>query len=161
MIEIFGWFAASLLVALTVAIHYEVMMAVSDRILPWAQRHLHGRRVMVVSMISMLFGHIIEIWLFAFAMKGLMLIHGFGALTGDFDSDLHAFLYFSAANYTAIGSEVHAHGPIREIMVSETLTGLMMITWSASFTYLKMEEIWRGHTKKKHSTDEKDHIKEL
>jgi hypothetical protein len=69
-------------------------------------------------------------------------------LRGEFDGDLHAFLYYSAANYTAVGnSNIHPFGPIRSIIVSETLAGLMMIAWSASFTYLKMEEIWRGHRK--------------
>src|SRR5271168_4659053 len=104
---------------------------------------------MVVSMLSLLCGHIIEIWLFALSMMSLLLIPGFGSLTGAFDGDLHAFLYFSAPTYTAIGDgDVQQFGPIRSVIVSEILVGLMMIAWSASFTYLKMEEIWQQHRKK-------------
>ena len=144
MIEIFGWMVATLIVAATVTTHYEVMLLVSDRILPWVQRRWPGRRVMIVSMACLFLGHITEIWLFAIAMIGLLKIDGFGALTGAFDGDFHAFLYFSATTYTAVGdSDIHSSGPIRAVIVSETLTGLMMIAWSASFTYLKMEQVWQ------------------
>ncbi len=86
-----------------------------------------------------------EIWLFAVAMMLALQTGQFGSLTGEFDGDIHAFVYFSAANYTAIGNgNVHPHGSIRSIIVSETLAGLMMIAWSASFTYIKMEQIWKN-----------------
>ncbi len=34
-------------------------------------------------------------------------------------------------------------GPIRFIGGTMALTGLVLITWSASFTFLEMERFWR------------------
>ena len=34
-------------------------------------------------------------------------------------------------------------GPVRFLSGTEALTGFVMITWSASFTYLEMERFWR------------------
>jgi hypothetical protein len=148
MIDIFAWIVAFIAVGVTVSIHYQMMLLTSDRILPWAQHQWPGRRAMIICIGSLFLGHILEIWFYAIAISVLLHIDGFGSLTGAFDSDLHAFVYFSAASYTAIGNgDVHQHGPIRSVIVSETLTGLMMIAWSASFTYLKMEQIWQRHKK--------------
>jgi hypothetical protein len=152
MIEIFGWIIACFVAGVTVSIHYETMLLTSDRVIPWAQHHWPGRRVMILCMLSLFLGHFVEIWLFAIVLKVLLHINGIGSLTGAFDSDLHAFLYYSAANYTSIGdSDIHSHGAIRAVIFSETLTGLMMIAWSASFTYLKMEQIW-GAMRQNHLT---------
>jgi hypothetical protein len=149
VIDVFGWFVAALVVGAVVGIHYEVLLLVSDRVLPWAQRQWPGRRVMIVAMAVLFLGHIAEIWLFAIVMIVVLHIDGFGSLTGAFDGDFHAFLYFSAANYTSIGDgDIHSQGPIRALIFSETLTGLMMIAWSASFTFLKMEQVWQHHKKR-------------
>jgi len=146
MIDVLGWAIATIVVVITVMVHYEVMLNISDRLIPWAQRRFHGRRVMVAAIAALLLGHIVEIWIFALSMMVITHVPSLGALTGEFDGDLHAYVYFSAANYTSIGNgNIHPHGAIRSIIVSETLTGLMMIAWSASFAYLKMEQIWKTH----------------
>ena len=35
-------------------------------------------------------------------------------------------------------------GPIRFTSATEALCGFVLITWSASFTYLEMEKFWRA-----------------
>jgi hypothetical protein len=146
LIDILAWVLAGIPVLLTVLVHYETMMIASDRVIPWAQRKfLHGRRVMMISIGALMLGHIIEIWVFAFAMMLALQIPGFGTLSGNFDGTMHNYAYFSAVNYTSLGyGEILPEGPIRAIACSEALTGLLMIAWSASFTYLKMEQIWKG-----------------
>lgn len=149
MIEVLGWLLAGGLVVITVLVHYETMLAVSDRILPWAQKRFHGRRVIIVSIAALLFGHIVEIWLFALAMLAVMQVPGFGSLSGDFSGSFSDFIYFSAVNYTSLGThDLRPEGCIRAITASETLAGLVMIAWSASFTYLKMEQIWQDNRAK-------------
>ena len=147
MIEPFIWLIAGLLVIATVSLHYEVMSFVSDRVIPWAQKHLHGRRVIAISVISLLLGHVIEIWGFAGVTWVLVQDKSFGAFEGAPDKTWFDFLYLSATNYTSLGDgNVHLVGPVRVMAVTEALVGMMMIAWSASFTYLKMEQIWRmGH----------------
>ncbi len=144
MVILLSWVIAAVLVSMTVGVHYETIRVVSDYIVPWAQRRLHGRRVMMIAILALMAGHIAEIWMFALAMMGLVNYAGFGALTGEFGGTLYDYALYSSVIYTSVGdSNVHPSGPILSIIVSEPLAGLMMIAWSASFTYLKMEQIWK------------------
>jgi hypothetical protein len=149
MIEVLGWIIAAVLVVLTIEFHYELMRFVSDIVLPWALKHFHDRRVVMLMISTLMLGHVAEIWAFAFAMVGLSHLPNLGSLSGNFDGTFSTFLYFSAVNYTSLGfGDISPHGVMRSIAVSEALAGLVMIAWSASFTYLKMEQIWdlrRGH----------------
>lgn len=55
-------------------------------------------------------------------------------------------LYFSLATCTSLGyGEIYPAGGLRLIAGIETVTGLMMIGCSASFTYLTMEKFWGLH----------------
>jgi hypothetical protein len=38
-------------------------------------------------------------------------------------------------------------GPVRLLAGVEALNGLLMIAWSASFTYLSMENFWAPHAR--------------
>jgi hypothetical protein len=46
--------------------------------------------------------------------------------------------------YTTVGfGDLLPQGAIRFMSGMEALTGLVMITWSASFTFLEMQRDWR------------------
>jgi hypothetical protein len=46
--------------------------------------------------------------------------------------------------FTTVGAaDAHVSGPIRFLFGTESLAGLLLITWSASFTFLEMERFWR------------------
>ncbi|MDB5947629.1 MAG: two pore domain potassium channel family protein, partial [Ramlibacter sp.] len=54
-----------------------------------------------------------------------------------------SFLYFSIETYTSLGfGDVFPLGQIRMLAGMEALTGLLMISWTASFTYLEMSRFW-------------------
>jgi hypothetical protein len=145
MLDIAAWVIAALVIIFTVSIHYETMLTISDRVIPWAQRRFHGRRVMALAIAALMIGHIVEIWLFAMTFLLMYKAPGFGIISGGFDGSLNSFLYFSTVNYTSLAdNHLHPEGPLRNVAASETLDGMMMIAWSASFTYLKMEQIWKG-----------------
>lgn len=140
---ILGWGIAAILVLATIGIHYEIMKIVSDLVVPWALRRFHDRRVMMLMIVTLMLGHIAEIWTFAFAMYAVSNMGGLGHVTGNIDQGLNAYAYFSAVTYTSLGyGDIVPHGVMRAISVSEALAGLLMLAWSASFTYLKMEQIW-------------------
>jgi hypothetical protein len=144
MAEYLVWIVATLMVMVSVSIHYEVMNFISDKMVPWAQKHLHNRRVIAIAIMGLLAGHIAEIWLFALAMKILVSYPDLGSIQGDFTGKWGDFLYLSAVDYTSLGeNNVRLAGPLRALVVSETLTGMMLIAWSASFAYLKMEQLWK------------------
>jgi len=146
MMEIAGWTIAMILAGVTIGIHYEIMRIVSDTILPWAMNRFRDRRVIVIMIVALMLGHIAEIWLFALSF--LLVSHwpALGYLSGEVDGSWSSFLYFSATNYTSLGyGDIIPHGPLRGIAISEALIGLLMIAWSASFAYLKMERLWDSH----------------
>jgi len=154
MIEIVGWTIATVLVAATIGIHYEIMRIVSDAILPWAIKRFHDRRVMMLMIAALMLGHIAEIWLFALAFVLVTSWPALGYLSGDFDGSFSSFLYFSATSYTSLGcGDIIPHGPLRGIAISEALIGLLMIAWSASFAYLKMERVWDSRSRPRSDKD--------
>lgn len=141
--EILGWFVAFALGLLSIWIHYEIIRITSDIIVPWALKVSHSRRVLMLSTTVLMLGHIVEIWIFAIVMYVIGQGTGFGLLYGESVITFSSYLYFSAVSYTSLGyGDILPHGMFRAISVSEALTGLLMIAWSASFTFLKMQQIW-------------------
>jgi hypothetical protein len=82
-------------------------------------------------------------WLFASGYFFLVGIEGLGRLTGLELAGLTDYVYYSAMVYTTVGfGDVVPNGAIRFMTGMEALTGLVMITWSASFTFLEMQRNW-------------------
>lgn len=134
---------AAAVTALAVVLHYEGL-----RLL--AARHLrggHGRRRMLTILFALLALHVAEIWCFGLAYWWLDDVPGVGevvGLHGDIDTLFDA-VYLSATTYTTVGfGDLAPVGAIRLLAGSESLAGLMLITWSASFTYLEMSKLWGG-----------------
>jgi len=97
------------------------------------------------TVLALLLTHLVEIVLFAVCHE-LMLAAwgpGIGDLTGDYNGTLTDKVYFSTAVYTTVGfGDITPHGPIRLFVGVEALAGLVLITWSASFTFLVMQRVF-------------------
>ena len=53
-------------------------------------------------------------------------------------------LYFSAETFTSLGyGDVVPTGPLRALPGFEALNGLLLIGWTASYTYVAMQHFWR------------------
>ena len=130
---------AGTLVAICVIIHYETLHFLSKRALK-PGRH---RWLILGSVMGALLAHIVQIWVFGggYWVAVELLEHGF--LLPE-PRDAFDYIYFSAMVYTTVGfGDVVPEGPIRMIASAEALLGLALITWSASFTYLQMQRVWR------------------
>ncbi len=131
---------SSALVLVTVLIHYESLRFIW-RVLP--RLTLPPRRRILVVIIALFAAHTAEVWLHAFAYYLLADHFGIGTFGGHFGAGFDDYLYFSTVTYTSLGfGDVYPLGGLRLIAGVETLTGLVMIAWSASFTYLAMEKFW-------------------
>jgi hypothetical protein len=52
-------------------------------------------------------------------------------------------MYFSAITYTTVGyGDLVPLGALRFLAAVESLAGFVLVSWSASFTYLVMERFW-------------------
>jgi hypothetical protein len=133
--------ATVLAVVLAVLVHYEGLVLTQRRI---AREHVR-RRLKVLHAISLLIVlHVVEIWIFGLLMWTLLLWSACGAIAGPASVHFFDHIYLSAVSYTTVGfGDVAPVGPIRLLVATESLVGLVLITWSASFTYLEMERFWR------------------
>ncbi|WP_341938950.1 ion channel [Marinimicrobium sp. C2-29] len=136
----------SLVVALNVVFHYEVIQWLNRWHVGRHRRFGHNHRVrpiVLFTMFVLLLAHVVEIWLFGFAFWWLLDLEGYGVIQGYGELSLLDCVYFSVANYTTAGwGDLVAVGDIRFLAGTEALVGFMMITWSASFSYLVMNRAW-------------------
>jgi len=86
--------------------------------------------------------HIAEIWMFGFGY--LLLVDGQMSDVHGANGGLLDFVYFSAVVYSTLGlGDLIPSGAIRFMTGTEALAGFLLITWSASFTFLEMQRFWR------------------
>ncbi len=133
-------FLNSLIVAIAIVIHYEILHQLSIYIPRLSIRH---RLRVVCGIFGALMAHITEVWLFAFGYYFMVHSQGFGSLQGNFDESLLDCSYFSIITYTSLGiGDIEPIGPLRFLAGLEALTGLVLITWTASFMFIEMTRFW-------------------
>jgi hypothetical protein len=129
-----------LLVVATTILHYEVLRSLNSR-LPTLR--VPGRAKLVVVILAAFVAHAAEMALYGVALYILVAWLGAGSLTGTAGFSLASCLYFSAETYTSLGfGDLTPVGPVRLLAGVEALNGLLLIGWSASFTYISMERFW-------------------
>jgi hypothetical protein len=128
-------------VILCVLMHYEAL----SRLTVFLRRvHLHQRPKILLLIFSILLIHVAEIWVFGSAFYVLISFPGFGALVAGHAVGFVDAIYLSANCYTTLGlGDIAPTGAVRLLAGMESLTGFVLITWSASFTFLEMERFWR------------------
>lgn len=132
----------SMIVAAAVLIHFEALNQLTILIPKLDIKH---RLRVLVGVFGALLAHIIEIWIFAFGYYLMVHQGGFGSLEGHFDRSLMDCVYFSLVNYTSLGfGDIVPRGDIRFLAGIEALTGLVLITWTASFMFIEMQKLWKA-----------------
>lgn len=103
----------------------------------------HPRPRMMLMIITMLLVHSLEIGFFACAYYLLAHHMEVASFTGLDTTELGDYLYYSAMVYTTVGfGDITPNGEIRVLTQIEALTGLLLITWSATYTFLEMRLTW-------------------
>ncbi len=130
----------SIVVTIVVIIHYELLYRASLYIPKMRIKH---RFRIVVGVFIALTAHAIEIWIFAVAYYFMNKTDGWGVLTGNFNGSLMDCGYFSFTTFTTLGfGDIEPIGHLRYLTGIEALTGLVLITWTASFLYYEMQRYW-------------------
>ncbi|MBK7353303.1 MAG: two pore domain potassium channel family protein [Nitrosomonas sp.] len=130
---------AACIVSLCVILHYEALRWLGSTL----GAHVHKRIGVLLTMFGLLIAHILEIWIFAIGY--ILVQHGIelGHIQGIEQSNLIDFVYYSSVVYTTVGfGDLVPVGAIRMLTAAEGLTGLALITWSASFTFMAMQRFW-------------------
>lgn len=132
--------ACCVLVVATCVLHYEVLGALQS-VLP--RLRIPNRAKLLVVILVAFLAHAVEIVLYGLSLHVLVTYVHSGSLSATDQSSVSAALYFSAETYTSLGfGDVTPTGPVRLLAGVEALNGLLLIGWSASFTYLSMERFW-------------------
>lgn len=130
----------AILVMASIIIHYEVLYQLA-KTLP--NISIVPRFRVLLGVFIIILTHIIEIWLFAIGYYLMINVEGLGSLAGNFDQSLLDCSYFSFTSYTTLGfGDVEPSGHLRFLTGLESLTGLVLITWSASFLFIEMQKYW-------------------
>ncbi|MCW5746983.1 MAG: two pore domain potassium channel family protein [Alphaproteobacteria bacterium] len=136
----------TVLVVVTLLIHYEVLRLTSA-LLP-ALTIVSPRFRIFFVMLACFAAHTVEVWVFGLAYLVLDSLPNFGSFGGPAHApfSIPDYVYFSVVTYTSLGlGDIYPTGGLRLVAGVEALTGLLMIGWSASFTYIEMRELWSFH----------------
>ncbi|TLU61862.1 two pore domain potassium channel family protein [Thalassotalea litorea] len=130
----------TLVVALVVLIHYESLWYLS-KLLP--RIHIAPKYRTLIGVVGALMAHTVEIWIFGLVFYWMHHDFGFGEFKGDFSGALLDCVYFSFTTYSTLGfGDITPTGDIRFLTGIVSLTGLVLITWTASFLFLEMQRDW-------------------
>jgi hypothetical protein len=128
-----------LLVA-TTFIHYEVLRLLTAG-LPFLR--VRPRVQLIFVILGAFCAHFIEILLYGAAYWLLATGFDIGSMGQAGPLPFTRCLYFSAETYTTLGyGDVLPHGDLRLLAGLEALNGMLLIGWTASYTFLSMERFW-------------------
>jgi hypothetical protein len=131
------------LVALTTLLHYEVLRGLN---LSLPRLAMPARARLIVVIFGTFLAHSAEILLYALAIWLVTRHPGLGSLGGRARLTPWVALYFSAETFSSLGyGDVVPDGVLRLLAGVEALNGLLLIGWSASYTYLAMERFWNDN----------------
>ncbi len=128
------------LLIVVIVIHYEVLRALSTG-LPLIRMAPRAKLILVI--IGTFFSHVLQILLYALAYIWFAKTLSVGGFKGITEFSFLDSVYFSAETFTSLGfGDIVPSGPLQLIAGSETLIGLLLIGWSASYTFVAMERFW-------------------
>lgn len=133
--------ACFLTVILCVYVHLTTLRLLNDRVMPRFQRH--SRTAVGLMVLVALVAHLLEIWIFSVA---ILVVGSLSDTQFAEELQLDGFdaFYYSAVSYTSMGAEPLHESSLRILTAIEALTGLILITWTASFIFLVMQRTWEG-----------------
>lgn len=133
--------ATLLLVGGAVTLHFEGLDRLNRTMPQWRM----APRMRILRLIFVIIAlHIAEIWVFGIGLHLITLVPGSGDIGAGTSRILDA-VYLSTTTFTTVGyGDLVPRGPLRLVLGSEALTGFVLLTWSASFTYLEMQRFWQA-----------------
>jgi hypothetical protein len=131
------------IVFLVTGIFYECLCVISRIV---AMVPARSRIFILIMITGILIAHILAIIIYTSAYWFLVQYIGIRALAGNIENYFLSYLYFSATTYTSLGvGDVFPVGALRILTAIEALNGLILITWSAAFTYFGVQRMWESH----------------
>jgi hypothetical protein len=146
----------AVLVIACILIHYEILRLTADFLLS-RLKGMPRRPHVVIGICACFVAHTLEVWLFA----GVYFLLGKETAAGFADEGRRHFLdylYFSTETYTSLGfGEIRLlTDDLRLLAGIEAMIGLILLTWTASFNFMVMEQYWRQHPARRRHSNRRD-----
>ena len=129
--------AAITIVLLVVGIHFEALDLATRTMarLPGWRRYRVALGILIA-----LAGHFLEVLVFS---VGWVVLLDLGAELSLTEPSFEDLVYFSGVVYTSLGfGDIVPLGAGRLFAAVEAVTGLVLIAWTASFSYFEMRDNW-------------------
>lgn len=136
-------FISGILIIASCMAFYELMYIIWKRIDNYRANH---RRNIFYILIGIFTAHTVTVLVYGVIYYFLMR-EGAGNLyhtsSGKIVPMFTEYLYFSVVTYSSLGmDDVLPSGHLKFLSGAEVLNGMVLIAWSASFTYISMEKFW-------------------
>lgn len=129
-----------ILVLLTTGIHLGTMYSMVRHAPGWMKRHKLRMPGLVLAAIA---AHLVEILVFAVGLSWLGQVKGMGSLVAVSQIGFRDYMYYSAVTFTTLGfGDIVPKGHLRLVTMTEALTGLVLVAWTASALFLVMQHDW-------------------
>ncbi|MGB1800282.1 MAG: ion channel [Gammaproteobacteria bacterium] len=121
-----------------IGLHFSILLLITKILANFRGTHPAS---IILSLLLAIFAHLMEIFIFALA---LLYMHSNEMITFSIAApDFTDLFYFSGITYTTVGyGDIVLLGSGRIVAVIESLMGLVLIAWTASFTYYEMNRKW-------------------
>ena len=130
------------LFAVSTSIHYATLCSISGVLSRMPPRPHLG---LTIAMMAIALAHVVEATLYAVGFWLGDTALGLGSFKSESELDWMDHFYFSLVNFTTLGrGDLTPTGHIRFLYGTESLTGLVLITWSASLTFIELQRQWQG-----------------
>ena len=128
------------LVTITLVFHYRVLLWLG---LNTPRMRLPTQTQVLVIVLVLFLTHVVEIGFYALVYGLSVSLLDLGVFAGAPLDNAMNYLYYSGVIFTTLGlGDIQPEGHIRFITAIEALNGFLLITWSASFTFLAMGRLW-------------------
>ncbi|MEE9423851.1 MAG: ion channel [Methylococcales bacterium] len=127
-----AWILAFIISTFVITFHVSALNKATPLISQIGSQKSFYKKLLITSYILLI--HFAEIIMFGILFFMLVKIDGAGEVIGA--EYIRDYFYFSAANYTSLGyGDLYPQGYIRIFSGVEALVGLIMIGWTAAFTF--------------------------
>ncbi len=108
------------------------------------KQHKHRFLGLLFTFWGLVLLHMLEIAVAAMVLAQLLNMPEAGTLSEGFGSTAADYLYFAGVSFATLGyTQLEAHGAVRLLVMMLSLSGFMLITWSATFIYTIWGETFR------------------
>jgi hypothetical protein len=135
---------------LSIAIHWLVLRFLWRTARP--RLHRTPGNGIGLMLLGCMLAHYLEIAIFGLGMYASATVGGDLGPDSSFRPEKLELWFHSAAFYTSLGAERPPTAGLRVFAASEALTGLTLITWTASFLFLLMQASWGAEAKGQQTT---------